>query len=84
MQEQWEKFIQHLTNQQVREVTVKTADDRLAVIWPEKIPKMKCSDERLEKLIQQLIQRHGKSFIKEGPDLVTRNIKAKMIPLFDN
>ncbi|MFC1997823.1 type IV secretory system conjugative DNA transfer family protein [Chloroflexota bacterium] len=59
--EQWESFVQHLIQQQVRQVTVKTADDRLAVIWPEKIHSGNCSAEQLEAVIQLLLKRYGKS-----------------------
>ena len=60
--EQWEAFVQHLTRQQVRQVTVKTADDRLAVIWPEKISNNGCTDDQLENVITENLKRHGRSF----------------------
>ena len=62
MFEQWEQFIQHLTRQQVRQATVKTADDRVAVIWPEKLPESGCTAEQLEKIIMAILQRHGRPY----------------------
>ncbi len=57
--EQREAFIQHLTQQQVRQVTVKTADDRLAVIWPEMVKDGDCSDEQLEQVITSNLKLNG-------------------------
>jgi hypothetical protein len=59
MLEQREAFIQHLTRQQVRQVTVKTADDRLAVIWPERVKDENCSDEQLEQVITSNLKQNG-------------------------
>lgn len=60
--EQWEEFIQFLTKQRVRQATVKTADDRLAVIWPEFIRDGDCSDEQLEEVIVNSLKRHGRPY----------------------
>lgn len=60
--EQWESFVQHLTKQQVRQMTVKTADDRLATIWPEKINDEECTKEHLDVVISEILRRHGKAF----------------------
>ena len=60
--EQWEEFIQHLTRQSVRQATVKTADDRLAVIWPEKVRDGNCTSERLEEVITACLKQHGQPF----------------------
>jgi hypothetical protein len=62
LQEQWEHFIQRLTRQQVRQMTVKAADDRLAVIWAELIRSVDCSEAQLESVIQNLLKRDGVSF----------------------
>jgi hypothetical protein len=59
LNEQWEGFIQHLTTQSVRQATVKTADDRLAVIWSEKMRKQDVSPEEIEKVILELMKKHG-------------------------
>jgi len=60
--EQWEEFIQHLTRQPVRQATVKTADDRLAVVWPEKVKDGNCTDEKLEDIIASFLKQHGRPF----------------------
>ena len=60
--EQREAFIQQLTKQQVRQATVKAADDRMAVIWPEKITDCDCEEYILEEVIEKIISKHGKSF----------------------
>jgi len=57
--EQWESFTQFLTKQAVRQCTVKTADDRLAVLWTEKINESGCDDEDLEQSICSSFKRHG-------------------------
>lgn len=59
MFEQWEQFVQFLTRQQVRQATVKTADDRLAAIWAEKVDDGNCPDEALEKVLTALLERSG-------------------------
>ena len=70
LNEQWEGFIQHLTKQKVRQATVKTADDRLAVIWAEKTKDHNCTNEQLEKIIQMLLKRNGFVFESIYRDLV--------------
>jgi hypothetical protein len=62
LNEQWEGFIQHLTKQKVRQATIKTADDRLAVIWAEKTREHKISDQELNSVISYLHARHGHPF----------------------
>jgi hypothetical protein len=59
LNEQWEGFIQHLTTQSVRQATVKTADDRLAVIWSEKMRKNDIPPEETERVILELMKKHG-------------------------
>ncbi len=60
--EQWEELVQFLTSQPVRQALVKTADDRLAVVWPEMVKDEGCSPEQLEKVMQTSLKRHGKPF----------------------
>lgn len=60
--EQWEQWVQFLTRQDVRQATVKTADDRLAVIWSEKVKNNSVSDQQLEQVITQILKRIGKPF----------------------
>ena len=59
LNEQWEGFIQHLTTQSVRQATVKTADDRLAVIWSERMRKNNIPPEEIERVILELMKKHG-------------------------
>ena len=79
--EQWEKLAQFLTKQQVRQATVKTADDRLAVIWSDKVKESFCPDEQLEQVIVNLLKHHGypfksvyQSLIKSPSEGVTENL----------
>jgi len=62
LHEQWEGFIQHLTKQKVRQFTVKTADDRLAVIWSIKQKESKLSFTKLEATIEKLMKQQGNSY----------------------
>ena len=57
--EQWEDFIQLLTKLAVRQAVVKTADDREAVIWPEKVKEPHCTPEELEEVIIAILKRQG-------------------------
>jgi hypothetical protein len=59
MHEQWEAFVKHLTRQDVRQATIKTADDRLAVIWAERMRDPNCKPEEIEELIQSSLSQHG-------------------------
>ena len=59
MHEQWEAFVQHLTKQKVRQTTIKTADDRLAVVWAENIKKVAFSSSLLENSIVSLVRKIG-------------------------
>lgn len=79
--EQWEDFIQLLTKLEVRQAVVKTADDREAVIWPEKVTETNCSDEMLEEIITSILKRHAK---RNQPDLVVKENKkpAPKVNLF--
>ncbi len=62
MTEQWEAFVQHLTRQPVRQCTVKTADDRLAVIWPEVVRDRECEEKKLNWLLTECLKGHGAKF----------------------
>ena len=59
LHEQWEGFIQHLTKQKVRQFTVKTADDRLANIWSEKINCSHSTDKKGDSVIRRLLKQNG-------------------------
>lgn len=74
MMEQWESFVQHLTNQAVRQCTVKTADDRLAVIWPEMLDIGECRNGELERLIISRLKRQGKEFQQSNYKFVQKKI----------
>ena len=62
MSEQWESFTQRLTKLRVRQASVKTADDRNAIIWAEKVNDAKCTTRELEEVIAKLHKKHGKPF----------------------
>jgi hypothetical protein len=70
LSEQWEEFVKFLTKQKVRQATVKTADDRLAVIWSEFIRDNSCLPDHLEEVIIRCIQQHGRSFHSVFQNLV--------------
>ncbi len=70
LNEQWEGFIQHLTNQKVRQATVKTADDRLSVIWTEKIKEQIYPQEQMEKILTHLLKSIGQPFNSVYENLV--------------
>lgn len=84
LNEQWEDFIQFLTRQEVRQATVKTADDRLAVIWSEYIQKNHYSEEALEKIIVDCIKRYGNSFESVTAKLVNKQPVGDKSNLFTN
>ena len=70
LQEQWEGFIQQLTNQKVRLFTVKTADDRLASIWSLKRVTPKHSYSKLESTIEKLMEQQGNSYQSLQEELI--------------
>ena len=74
LHEQWEGFIQQLTRQKVRQFTVKTADDRLAVITSEKMFPAKCSDRQLELILTEMVKIHGQTFKQVHDHLVKTEI----------
>jgi type IV secretion system coupling TraD/TrwB family protein len=58
--EQWESITQFLTKQAVRQFTVKTADDRLAIIWSEKTSGSANNKGAVERVNISNLQRHGR------------------------
>jgi len=70
LSEQWEEFVKFLTKQKVRQATVKTADDRLAVIWSEFIRDGNCCPGLLEEVTVSCLRQHGRSFETVFKDLV--------------
>ena len=82
--EQWEKLAQFLTKQDVRQATVKTADDRLAVIWAEKSTDEACSDEHLERVILNCLKRHARPYQKVYQKLVELSLPTPRDTLFSH
>ena len=54
----------------MRQATVKTADDRLAVVWPELVKDGNCTPEQLESVITQIIKNHGQPYARVFKKLV--------------
>jgi hypothetical protein len=71
--EQWEEFIQFLTKQKVRQATVKTADDRVTVVWSEKINDPGITIEELEQVITSCLKRHGHPYESVYQNLVPQD-----------
>jgi hypothetical protein len=71
--EQWEDLIQFLTKQKVRQATVKTADDRVTIIWSEIVKESKCSPEDLEEVMVSSLQQHGRPYDVVYQSLVPQN-----------
>jgi hypothetical protein len=84
LSDQWEEFVQFLTKQNVRQATVKTADDRLAVIWAELVGDGKCSDNQLERVILNSLKHHGQPFNKVFQELVPQKEKPMDVSLFSH
>jgi hypothetical protein len=82
LSDQWEEFVQFLTKQNVRQATVKTADDRLAVIWAERVRDGFCSDAQLEQVILNSLKNHGQPFDKVFRELVSQKEKPVDVSLF--
>jgi hypothetical protein len=82
LSDQWEEFVQFLTKQNVRQATVKTADDRLAVIWAERVRDGYCSDAQLEQVILNSLKNHGQPFDKVFRELVSQKEKPVDVSLF--
>jgi len=70
LSEQWEKLTQFLMKQQVRQATVKTADDRLAVIWSEKVRDDLCPEEQMERVIVESLKLHAHPYQAVYQELV--------------
>ena len=67
--EQWESFTQALTTQAVRQCTIKTADDRLGVVWAEKVLEDSGKADDLEDVILSSLKRHVHAL-----ELITQNL----------
>jgi len=82
LQEQWEGFIQQLTNQKVRQFTVKTADDRLASIWSLNMKTPKHSYSKLEATIEKLMKQQGNSYHSIQERLIKKDQELASQPYF--
>jgi len=60
--EQWERMIQRLTKLKVRQMAVKTADDRTAIIWANRVKDDLCSDQELDVVISKILKINGIAF----------------------
>jgi type IV secretory pathway VirB4 component len=80
LSEQWESFVQQLTKQKVRQATVKTADDRVAIVWAEKIREGISSAEQLEQVITQLLKENGYPYGSVYQNLVQQPIVTAVKP----
>jgi len=84
LSEQWEEFVKFLTKQKVRQATVKTADDRLAVIWSEFMKDNTCSSDQLEAVITRSMKRFGRLFNDAFKDLVPHESFQENRSVFTN
>lgn len=84
LSEQWEEFVKFLTKQKVRQATVKTADDRLAVIWSEFLKDNNCSSNHLEDVIVRCLRKHGHPFDYVFKDLVGQKTPQENRSVFTN
>ncbi len=82
LSEQWETFVQQLTKQQVRQCTVKAADDRFAIVWPEKIGDKSCTNKQLESIINTMLKKFGNPFEQLNQNLVHQPVDTQEIELF--
>lgn len=82
LSDQWEEFVQFLTKQNVRQATVETADDRLAVIWSELVGDGHCSDDQLEQVILNSLKQHGQPFEKVFRELVSQKQNQVDVSLY--
>ena len=82
LQEQWEKFIQQLTNQKVRQFTVKTADDRLASTWSLKMKSPKHSYSKFETTIEKLMEQQGNSYHSLQEKLIKDDSNNSRQPIY--
>jgi hypothetical protein len=82
LSEQWEEFVQFLTRQPVRQSVVKTADDRLAVVWPEMVRDHECTPEQLEGIIVNCLKRHGHPYETVSQSLVRNSVVEEAALIF--
>lgn len=82
LNEQWEGFIQHLTTQSVRQATVKTADDRLSVIWSEAVRKHPDQAFQYNDFIDQLLRVHGVNLTPMNREISTIPTNANTDTVF--
>jgi hypothetical protein len=80
--EQWEEFVQMLTSQPVRQATVKTADDRLGVIWSEYVSEGDCTDNALERALLRNLKHHGNPYERVFQDLIQSEENNPDIEMF--
>jgi len=71
-----------LTNQKVRQSTVKTADDRLASIWSLKMKTQKQSFSKLEATIEKLMEQQGNSYLSLQEELIPKDRKLSSQPYY--
>lgn len=79
--EQWESVVQALTTQEVRQFTVRTADDRLATIWAEQIGEVNGSPQMLDQVIKRCLQNHGIPYKQNIP---VQNNLGNLVTNFSN
>jgi len=84
LSEQWEEFVKFLTRQKVRQATVKTADDRLAVIWSEMVRDNDCQLVQLEKTIVRCLKQHGRPFQAVFNDLIVHQKQESINSFFSH
>jgi hypothetical protein len=84
LSEQREGFVQFLTRQPVRQAVVKTADDRLAVVWPELIRDGDCTPEQLEQVMVNNLKRHGYPYETVFQNLIQNPATEDEICLFSH
>jgi hypothetical protein len=78
MNEQWESHIQRLTKLKVRQMAVKTADDRTAIIWADYVSTKNVNDKKLEEIISKIQKINGIPFKKANQNLVAKPIIEPM------
>lgn len=57
--EQWEDFVHILTKQAVRQYMIKTADDRVVVVWAEKVLDGNNRANEIERVVLASVKQHG-------------------------
>jgi type IV secretory pathway TraG/TraD family ATPase VirD4 len=84
LSEQWEEFVQFLTRQPVRQAVVKTADDQLAVVWPEMVVDGGCPPELMDSVMTASLKQHGRPFETVFQSLVKENRSEPINNLFSH